>query len=97
MTAYLLVEIKIHDPSWMTEYQENVPALMRRYGGEHLVTSKRITRHEGDGPDPDGIALFTFPTMEAIDAFLSDADYRPFKTARRAASSGDLFAFTPRD
>ena len=35
------------------------------------------------------------PTMEAIDAFVSDADYGPYRTARRAASSGNLFAFTP--
>jgi len=36
-----------------------------------------------------------FPSTEAIDAFVSDADYRPLRTARRAASSGNLFAFTP--
>ena len=62
---------------------------------EYFAVSENIKRYEGDGPDPDAIALFTFPSMEAIDAFVSDADYRPYRTARRAASSGNLFAFTP--
>jgi uncharacterized protein (DUF1330 family) len=68
---------------------------MRKHGGEYFAVSENIKRYEGDGPDPDAIVLFTFPSMEAIDAFVSDPDYRPYKTARRAASSGNLFAFTP--
>jgi uncharacterized protein (DUF1330 family) len=66
---------------------------MREHGGEYFAVSENIKRYERDGPDP-AIVLFTFPSMEAIDA-VSDADYRPFRTARRAASSGNLFAFTP--
>lgn len=65
---------------------------MRKHGGEYFAVSENIKRYEGDGPDPDAIVLFTFPSMEAIDAFVSDADYRPYRTARRAASSGNLFA-----
>ena len=68
---------------------------MRKHGGEYFAVSENIKRYEGDGPDPDAIVLFTFPSMEAIDAFVSDADYRPYRMARRAASSGNLFAFAP--
>jgi uncharacterized protein (DUF1330 family) len=68
---------------------------MREHGGECFTVSENIKRYEDDGPDPDAIVLFTFPAIEAIDAFVSDADYRPFRTARRAASSDTLFAFTP--
>jgi uncharacterized protein (DUF1330 family) len=96
MPAYLLVEIEIRDPSWLAAYQHHVPAIMHKHGGEYLAASESVKRYEGDGPDPDGIAIFTFPSVEAIDAFLSDADYLPFKAARRAASSGNLFAFTSR-
>src|SRR3981081_1505458 len=51
---------------------------MRKHGGEYFAVSENIKRYEGDGPDPDAIVLFTFPSMEAIDAFVSDADYRPY-------------------
>ena len=33
MAAYLLVTIKVHDPSWMDEYAANVPAIVHKHGG----------------------------------------------------------------
>jgi uncharacterized protein (DUF1330 family) len=53
-------------------------------------------RYEGDGPDPDRIVIFTFPSMEEIEALVSDADYRPYRAARLAATFSDAFAFTTR-
>lgn len=96
MAAYLLVTVKAHDLSWVDDYAANVPAIVRRHGGEYFAVSESLRRYEGDGPDPDRIVLFTFPSMEAIDAFVSDADYRLYKAARLAATSGDMFAFTTR-
>ena len=97
MAVYLFAATKAHDLSWVDEYQANVPAIMaimRKHGGEYFAVSENIKRYEGDGPNPDRIAIFTFPSMEKIEAFVSDADYRHYRTARRAASSGNLFAFT---
>jgi uncharacterized protein (DUF1330 family) len=68
---------------------------MRKHGGEYFAGSENIKRYKGDGPDPDAIVLFIFSLNGVIDTFVSDADYRPYRTARRAASSGNLFAFTP--
>ncbi len=96
MTAYLLVTINVRDLSWVEDYSANVPALVHRHGGEYLAVSETIKRQEGGGADPDSIVLFTFPSMEAIEAFLSDPDYAPYREARLAATSGDMFAFTPR-
>lgn len=96
MAAYLLVTITVHDPSWMEEYAANVPAIVRKHGGEYFAVSQSIKRYEGDAADPDGIVLFTFPSMEAIDAFISDPDYGPYKAARLAASSSDMLGFIPR-
>jgi uncharacterized protein (DUF1330 family) len=96
MAVYLLGTIKAHDLSWVSEYSANVPAIVHKHGGEYLAVSERIKRYEGDGPDPDGIVLFTFPSMEAIDAFIADADYAPYRAARLAATSGDFFGFAPR-
>ena len=90
---------KAHDLSWVDEYQANVPAIMaimRKHGGEYFAVSENIKRYEGDGPNPDRIAIFTFPSMEKIEAFVSDADYRPYRAARLAATSSDAFAFTTR-
>lgn len=96
MAAYLFLAIRAHDLSWVGEYQANVPAILRKHGGEYFAVSEDIKRYEGDGPDPDRIVIFTFPSMEEIEAFVSDADYRPYRATRLAATSGDAFAFTTR-
>jgi uncharacterized protein (DUF1330 family) len=96
MAAYVMVTIKAHDLAWLGEYSANVPAIIARHGGDCLAVSDTIRRMEEDGLDPDSIVLLTFPSMAAIDAFLADPDYAPYKAARLAATSGEMFAFTPR-
>ncbi|MVA18948.1 DUF1330 domain-containing protein [Agrobacterium vitis] len=93
MTAFLFVAMKVHDTAWMGDYQANVPAIMHRHGGQFVAGAQNIRRYEGDGINPDSIALMTFPSMEAIDAFVSDADYHPYREARRSAASSDALAF----
>lgn len=94
MTVYLLGAMKIRNQGWMNAYQANVPAIMQRHGGKYLALSDTIKRHDGAGPDPDVLFLVTFPSMAAIDAFYSDAEYRPYRAARLAATESDAFAFT---
>ena len=96
MTAYLVATIKVTDPSWMADYTANVPTLIAKHGGSYLAVSDGLKRYEGDGNAPDAIVLFTFPSLDAIDAFMADPEYQPYREARRAGSSGDLFGFTPR-
>lgn len=93
MTAFLFVAMKVHDTAWMGDYQANVPAIMHRHGGQFVVMAQNIHRYEGHEIDPDSIALMTFPSMAAIDAFVSDEDYRPYREARRSATSSDALAF----
>lgn len=93
MAAYLFVTIKAHDLVWAEAYQANVPTIMQRHGGEFLAVSDHVKRYEGTGPNPDRAALMTFPSMEAVEAFVADPDYAPYRASRLAASSGDAFAF----
>ena len=93
MTAYLFVTIKAHDFAWAEAYQANVPAIMQRHGGEFLTISDQVERLEGTGPNPDRAALMTFPSVEAVKAFVTDPDYSPYRAARLAASVGDAFVF----
>jgi uncharacterized protein (DUF1330 family) len=96
MMAYLLVTLKVHDPVWVDDYVANVPAIIRKHGGKYFAVSESVKRYEGTTPTPDQVALFTFPSIGAIDAFIADPDYAPYKAARLAASSADILAFVPR-
>jgi uncharacterized protein (DUF1330 family) len=95
MTAYLLAVFRVEDRHWEGEYRQNVPAIMQKHGGEYILVADDIKRYEGDSANPDGIVLCKFPSMAAMDAFVSDAEYEPYKSARLAATSGDVFGLTP--
>jgi uncharacterized protein (DUF1330 family) len=94
MAAYLFVTIKAHDLAWAEAYQANVPAIMERHGGGFVAVSDHVKRYEGTGSDPDRAALMMFPSVEAIEAFVTDPEYAPYRAARVAASTGDAFAFS---
>ncbi|MET0988010.1 MAG: DUF1330 domain-containing protein [Steroidobacteraceae bacterium] len=93
MSAYLVVMLnEVKSTAWVENYVANVPSIFRKYGGEYIAVSKRIVREEGSGQDPQQIALFTFPSIEAIEGFLKSPEYKPYLDARVAATSADVFA-----
>lgn len=91
MASYLVVLLNLHDPSWIEDYIAKVPTIIRSYGGEYLFVSKGIARYEGDIPIPDQIAVFTFPSKDALEAFLKCPEYAPYKDARIAGSTATIF------
>lgn len=93
MTAYVFVSARIFDTSFVQGYLKHVPAILHKHGGALVALSNSIGRREGEGPAPDMVVLLSFPSIEAIDAFLANADYQPHRAARRSASSSDMLVF----
>jgi uncharacterized protein (DUF1330 family) len=93
MAAYLVVHVYLRDSQWVEGYVANVPAIIRSYGGEYLAVSKELKQFEGNGPMPDQVAIFTFPSLDAIDRFVNSAEYKPWKDARLAESSATIVGF----
>ena len=78
MAAYMIVLGKNRNPEWLNEYMTNVPTIFRRYGGEYLDVAKRIKQFEGQDLGGNIAAIFSFPTLEKVEAFMSSSDYKPF-------------------
>ena len=93
MSAYLVVNVYLRDTAWVQDYIANVPRILRRFGGEYLAVSKKLQQFEGDGPAPDQVALFTFPSLEAMNAFIDCPEYAPYKKARLEQSSALIVGF----
>ena len=97
MSAYLVTFITAHNLDWVAEYLANVPPIARSHGGKYLAVSKGVANAvelvEGTAPAPHGIAIFTFPSMDAVKSFLEAPEYAPYKTARIAATQSNFFAF----
>ncbi len=86
MTVYLIAEVKVTDDSWVPAYAGRVHELVQRHGGVYLSRSGRIETVEGKPDDATLIALISFPSRAAVEAFANDPDYAPFGRARQAGS-----------
>lgn len=89
----MVVHLTMLDASWLPAYLANVPAIISSHGGEFVAVSGPVARLEGDLPVPGQMGILSFPSMEAIEAFLSDERYQPFKEARNKGANVSIFAF----
>lgn len=91
MPAYLLIEGTISDRNKWTEYRQAVLPLIAQFGGKHITRGGGVERLEG-GRDDWSIALFEFPSMEAVHAFWNSPDYAPIRALRHGAADLDVWA-----
>ena len=96
MSAYLFMQITITDPERWAAYREAVLPLAGRYGGRHLTGGAPPVRLEGEA-DGRRIAMFAFPSMEAVRAFWTSPDYGPVRELRRDAAILDVWAIPGSD
>lgn len=93
MTAYMVVTLDVHDPSWVKEYMAVVPGIYADYGGKRIASSGPVSVVEGDAPVPQTMILFTFPTEKAIHDFLADPAYAPWKEMRIKGAKTTIWTF----
>lgn len=90
MTAYMIVQSVITDKERYGSYREAVVPLIEAFGGKH-VRGGKVALLEGQ-QDERRIALFEFPSIEAIYAFWNSPDYVPVKELRRGAATLEIWA-----
>ena len=70
---------------------------MHKHGGKYLARSGNITTVEGEGTGANVIALLEFPSMDALNAFVADPDYKPYADARIAGTVSTFEAIDDTD
>lgn len=93
MTAYMVVTLDVHDPSWVKDYMAAVPDIYEVYGGKRFASSGPVSVVEGDAPTPKTMILFSFPTEQAIHDFLADPAYAPWKQQRLNGAKTTIWTF----
>lgn len=90
MTAYMVVQGTITNEEQFGKYRDAVMPLIASFGGKHLRggTAELLEGHQ----DGRRIALFAFPSMEAIRSFWDSPEYIPIKEIRRGAATLDIWA-----
>ncbi|MGK7871209.1 DUF1330 domain-containing protein [Falsiroseomonas sp. E2-1-a20] len=79
-------DIKVTDGAWVPSYAAEVHKIIERHGGRYLSRSGNIRTLEGSPRDSTLIALVVFPSMDAIERFAADPDYKPYGKARQTGS-----------
>lgn len=85
MSAYLIVDIDVHDQAAYEKYRERVPDVIGKFGGEYIVRGGHPEQTEGDW-NSGRIVVLRFPDRDAARRFLASDEYAPLKAIRHASA-----------
>jgi uncharacterized protein (DUF1330 family) len=85
MSAYVIVEIDIVDPTGYEEYKELAGATVEKYGGKYIVRGGAAETLEGNW-EPNRIVVLKFDSVQRAKEWLNCEEYRePRKMRHRTA------------
>lgn len=91
MTAYLIMQIAVTNEEQWRKYRQAVVPLIADFSGVHVTKGMGSEILEGCD-NGERIAMFEFPSMEAIHAFWASPEYAPVKDLRRGAATLNVWA-----
>jgi uncharacterized protein (DUF1330 family) len=91
MTAYVIFDVEITDPTRYQEFMSRVKPALEMAGAKYLARGGSHKVHEGDWL-PRRIVLLEFPSLAAWEAFYNGPTYQGLKAIRDACSSARLVA-----
>ena len=82
MSAYIIVQVDVHDPQRYQKYREMVPPTLEAYGGRFVVRGGQTQTLEGDW-DPGRVVVLEFDSVERAKAWWNSEEYREPKALRQ--------------
>ena len=89
MSAYMIVDIEIHDAAAYDEYRKVVGATLAKYGGKFVVRGGKIDVLEGNW-NPKRIVVLEFESAARVREWYDSEEYRVPKQIRMKASKGNV-------
>ena len=89
MSAYIIVEIEIHDLAQYEEYKKLTPASIAAFGGKFIVRGPQVEMLEGDW-NPQRLVVLEFPTVEKAKQWWSSEEYAPAKALRQRIAKTNM-------
>ncbi len=86
MSAFVLVEIEIHDQDLYKTYTKLTPASIESYQGKFVVRGGEMTVLEGDW-QPKRLVLLEFPSVEIANSWWHSKEYTKAKKIRQRAAT----------
>jgi len=89
VSAYIVVQISIHDPASYEVYKALAPASLAVYGGRYIVRGGASTILEGSW-QPSRLVVLQFPTSDQARAWWSSPEYAPAKAVRQRSAHTEM-------
>jgi len=89
MPAYWIAHAKINDPVEYKKYTDQIPEIMKKYGGKVLARGGRYQVMEGPEKFPRHVVI-EFPTFEQAVTCFESQEYRDAAAYRRRNGVGEV-------
>lgn len=89
MTAFVIVDVTVHDPANYDEYKKLAPASIAQYGGKYIARGGRTETLEGDWT-PGRLVILEFPSLEQAKAWVNSPEYAPARAMRHAYATSKM-------
>jgi uncharacterized protein (DUF1330 family) len=86
MSAYLVVDIEVHDAVRYETYKRMAPPSIAQYGGRYLTRGGETAVLEGNWT-PKRFVILEFPTMAQARAWWSSPEYAEAKALRQTIAT----------
>ena len=90
MSAYIIAEIHVTDPTAYDGYRPLAAASIARFGGRFAVRGANVDLLEG-GPEPERIVVIEFADADAARRWYRSEEYQRALKIRQSASRGRVF------
>lgn len=89
MSAYIVTQVKVHDPVAYAEYKEGVLATLEPYDGKFLARGGKVETLEGDWK-PERFVITEFPNVERAKAWQASPEYQAIAAIRYANAESQM-------
>jgi uncharacterized protein (DUF1330 family) len=89
VSAYIIVNVDVHDPTRYEEYKALAGPTVDAYGGKYIVRGGAAEALEGDW-EPKRVVVVEFPDMARAKAWWSSGAYAPGKALRQEIATSQM-------
>lgn len=89
MTAYVIVDIDVHDPVGYEDYKKLAPAAVELYGGKYIARGGKTETLEGDWA-PSRLVILEFESSEQAKKWLYSDEYRAARAMRHKTANSQM-------
>lgn len=89
MSAYVIVDIDIHDAAGYEKYRQQASPTVAAYGGRYLARGGWTEVLEGTW-QPNRLVVLEFESVERAKAWLNSPEYTPLRAIRHRTATSNM-------